>query len=740
MTILANALLALLMASGARFGGERTDANGVKHSGADAELRIKTIAPVAAGVLRCRPTFCSCGVCYGAAKPVEGLKLEFRVAGGDWKTVPDFPYFTETKDYRGSILDLAEDTAYEVRVDGKVTAFRTWRSAVKVARTVVIDPKTAKYPIKVADQGTADGWVRYTVNAGDELKSTTRDPVLVIDGAKNVIVEGISFTGSKGRNEITVERCENVRIVNCRFSHWGRDYEIRYDALGRPYEIGNPPKEIVRNIHGGFSVSGGRAVNFDGAIELRTGAVGTVIERCWFHDCNINANSWYYSHPTGGEGITLYRPDHSTVIRWCDFTGSDLHRWNDAVESNGNFKEDGGLNRDADVYGNFIVFAADDCIELDGGQQNVRCFDNRFESALCGVSIQGCMASPVYLRRNGFYGMGDAFGLAGQTIKTGGGPHGEEPYAYIAENLLWGEGCGVIMMELLRAKLENNVFCGKQKIVKPECSPHSSSTGDRFGVEMREEDLPTALPVRPLGFVLDRSRFSGIRVEKGVATPSALTVTAKSTAAEDIPFTVVWNDDTPWIRVEPRTGVVKAGGEQRFTVTFDTAKMNDRRDYRGAFLVRTPDGLSRGVSLYVETDFVPPLKADHPGDTAVYLDASPDGKPVTIRKGDPTVHSYTFTVPKDGRYYFLFHQKGVERGNKHSVAALDGEPFETFAHETWTHPVWAPVAPGNKFGNKLRFWDFKAGETHVLKIRGGKAEITFDKVVMTDNPGSFEPR
>ena len=739
MAILANTVLALLMAAG-RLGGETKDAEGVSHSGTDPELRVATIAPVAAGALRCRPTFCCCGVCYGAAQPVEGLKLEVRVAGGTWRTVEDFPYFEETKDYRGSIMGLREDTAYEVRVDGKTSAFRTWRSDVKVARTVVIDPRKARYPVRISDRGAADGWVRYTVKKGDELKTGTADPILVVEGARNVIIEGVPLAGTKGRNLITVERSENVRIVNCRFSHWGRDSVICYEGLGRPYETGNPPTEIVRNVHGGFTSKGGRPVNFDGAVEVRQGCVGTVIERCWFHDCNINANSWYYSHPAGGEGVVMSRPEHSTVIRWCDFTGSDLHRWNDAVESNGNFSENGGFNRDADVYGNFIVFAADDCIELDGGQQNVRCFDNRFESALCGVSIQGCMASPVYVRRNGFYGMCDMFGLAGQTIKTGGGPHGEEARAYIAENLLWGRGSGITMMDLLRAKLENNVFCDRQRISGSERSPHSSSTGDRFGVEMAEERLPSALPVRPLGFRLDRARFGGIRLEKGKVTPAALTVTATSTSDEDIPFETVWNDDMPWLRVEPRTGVVKAGGEQRFTVTFDTAQMNDRHDYRGAFLVRTPEGLSRAVTLYVETDFVPPLKADRPGDVAVYLDAEPGGRPVTIRRDDPTVHAYTFTVPKDGRYHFMFHQKGVGRGKKRSMAALDDEPFEPFDHETWTYPVWAPVAPGNKFGNTLRFWSFRQGETHVLKIRGGQSEIVFDKVVMTDNPGSFEPR
>ena len=760
MNVVIASLLALVFAAGPRIGGESRDAKGIKHSGTEPALRIKTIAPVAAGVLRCRPTFCSCGVCYGAETPVEGMKLLYRIkapkagffarifGGGketEWKTARDFPYFSETKDYRGSILDLAEATDYEVRLAAgeKVLAadeFRTWSSVIKVAKTVTIDPKTAKLPIRISDRGTDDGWIRYTVKPGEELKSTTVDPVIIVDGATNVVIEGVTFTGSRGRSELTIENSENVRVVNCRFSHWGRDYEIRYDGLGRPYEIGKPPKKIVRNIHGGFSPQGGVMVNFDGAIRIGNGSVGTVVERCWFHDCRIHSNSWYYSHPTGGEAIMMCQPEHSTVIRWNDFTGSDIHRWNDAVESGNNFGENGGFNRDADVYGNFFIFAADDCIELDGGQQNVRCFDNRFESALCGISIQGCMASPVYLFRNGFFGMCDEFCLHGQTIKTGGGPHGEEACAFVDDNLLWGEGSGISMWELLRTTLRNNRFCGRQRIGDMGRSPYSSSTGDEFKVEIPEAELPVGLPARPAGFILDRARFGDIRMAKGVVTPSALTVTAKSTSQAAIPFEVVWNDDTPWIKVEPKIGVIQPGGEQRFTVTFDTAKMNNRHFYRGAFLVRAANGLSRGVSLYVETDFVPPFKPEKPGDIAVYLPASPDGKAVQLKKGDKTVHTYEFTVPKDGRYHFMFHAVAEKHGDLHSEAALDDDAFEPFGHLLWTHPVWAPVAPGNKFGNKLRFWDFKKGEKHVLRIRSGKNAVSFDQVVMTDNPGSFEPR
>ena len=115
-----------------------------------AARRKAIIAPVAEGVLRVRPTFAACGVCYGSAKAVPGLALEWRkidtpggprccaaaIPSSTWQRLREFPHFDETGDYRGSILRLEEDTAYEVRVvaDGTVraqTSFRTWASEVQ---------------------------------------------------------------------------------------------------------------------------------------------------------------------------------------------------------------------------------------------------------------------------------------------------------------------------------------------------------------------------------------------------------------------------------------------------------------------------------------------------------------------------------------------------------------------------------------------------------------------------------
>ena len=694
--------------------------------------RVALIDPAGPGELRCRPTFVSCGVVYGVKDGERNPVLEYREAGkGEaWKRVEEFPFASEVNNCRGSILDLRENTEYEVRAGTATAKFRTWRSDVPVGRTVVIDPANAEFPICISEKGSPDGWVRYTTKDGQPIENSTDKATLVVEGAENILIDDIVFRDGRGLQIALVKNSANVRFRNCEFSGWGPEYEIRYDHEGVPYKIGSPQGTMKKSSSGiTFYRGDGRINILCSAIRIADGAVGTVVERCWFHNPRTKANSWYYSHPCGPNAIVFDHPAHSTVVRWCDFTGSDDRRWNDAMESNGNFDVTGGVNRDADIYGNYAIFANDDCIELDGGQQNVRCFDNWFESALCGISVQGCVVGPSYVWRNVMASMCDEFGWALQTVKTGGGPHGKDAYVSVRNNLLWGLGNGLACRDGLVCKLRGNKFCGSQQFTSAYRSPESSSEGDSFGVKMDETELPTDVPVRPLCFTLDRARFSGVRVSGGVAEPSELKVVARSHAAEDIAFRIAKNDDMAWLKVTPSEGVLPAGGTAEFRMTFDTALMRDRRNYRGCFLVRTRDGLSRAVSVYAETDFVPPIHPEREGEVAIYKSAA---------NGE---REFEFVVPKDGRYYFMLHGRHDGAGKQHMCikAAVDSGELAVSENPLWNYPVWSPIAPGSNLGLRIRFWDFKAGERHVLRL-ADVDNVSFDSVVMTDSPGSFEPR
>jgi hypothetical protein len=105
-------------------------------------------------------------------------------------------------------------------------------------------------------------------------------------------------------------------------------------------------------------------------------------------------------------------------VRYNDFIGSDEHRWNDAIEGHGNGKVDGGFYRDASIYGNMLAFGNDDGIELDGGQMNVRFFQNKIEGFFCGVSTAPCLLGPSYIFRNLIVNLGDEQNLTNFTFKN----------------------------------------------------------------------------------------------------------------------------------------------------------------------------------------------------------------------------------------------------------------------------------------------------------------------------------
>lgn len=679
------------------------------------------------GELALKPTFVSCGVSYGTKEALPEAALAWRKRGGTWRSLTGvhFPFFRRNAAYRASLVDLEENADYEVRIlsQGKVLAaatFRTWSSAVTVAKTVTLG-KATRFPVRIADKGTPGGWIRYVPEPGFELDyRDDASPAFVLDGAEHVILDGFTVRGSGARSIITLSDTRAVRILNCDLSRWGRTGMPKFDDSGMLYD------------------AKGDLVNFDGAIAIGAGARDTVIERCWIHDPRGRANSWFYSHPAGPEAVVAGIPCEGTVIRWCDFTGSDAHRFNDCVESLGNFDADGGLNRDSDVYGNFMAFANDDCIELDGGQRNVRCFDNRFESALVGVSVQGCMMGPSYVMRNAFTSMCEEFGMAGQTVKTGGGDHGPDARTFVEKNLFWGKGTGIVMMPTLSAVVRDNVFCGGQAIARLSESPRSTSERNVLGATVAEAELDPGIPRRPVPFLLDRVRFSGITVVAGHVTPTTLTFKASCAkdAAAPVPFTVVKPADMDWFTVAPAAGTLAPGEERSFTVSLDAQKMGGRRQYRGVFLVRTPDGLSRAVTLYAETDFVPPYRAEKPGDVALYAPEATAGVFRALDKGRPL--EFTFDVPKAGRYYPMIHAKTWGWID----VSVDGGAFVPSRQENAAHPFWTLLTTDTKtlHGGGRHCWlDLTAGR-HVIRLRQNRGGLVLDGLVLTDNPLSFEPK
>lgn len=684
--------------------------------------RLKQIKPARHGELRLVPTYVSCSMCWGVKGEVAGIGLEYRAAGAEaWRTAEKPVYFDDAENYRGSIFNLDENKEYEARIvaGGKTLAsgrFKTWRTDVPVAKTIVLDPEKAKYPIVISDRGTPEGWIRYTMKPDAVLgsDSITNSAIVVVSNAVNVILEGLTVCGGGGRRDsaIFIEKSKGVRVRNCEIFGFGVVGQQVFTDKGQGYFYENPK---------GFDDPGiDNFINWQSGVMIYPGSEEITVERCYIHDPRGRSNSWYYSHPTGMEGIFVFRAEGSIVLRWNDIIGSDRHRWNDAIEGCDNFGEAGGFNRDSDVYGNFCIFSNDDSLELDGGQQNVRCFRNRFESSFCGVSIQGCMVSPVYLYENLIAPCCDEFGMANPCIKTFDFDlFWFAPYAYVRGNWL-GE-----------------------KSYKPSLGMTSRWDWREDNVFM-SNDVPAKVsrmfPVRDLPFMMETGIIKGIKVSGTEKTAGETKITARATKPQ--PFRIRKNLDSKWFTVTPSEGVLKEG-DNEFTITFHPRKMKRRRQWRGAFLVRTPEGLSRCVSVYAEnTDFEQPTRPRKPSARTMY---STPSEPMVINSAKPPSSPFEaeFNVTEEGDYW-LFARGKAEDVHSWVEVSVDGSPFRPTHLTMWpTHAAWNMLRPGaDKYTScdGLNPFHLKPGR-HVLRLkpRSGDVVTIFDLAV-SDNPLAFEPR
>ncbi|MFW9893275.1 MAG: right-handed parallel beta-helix repeat-containing protein [Candidatus Thorarchaeota archaeon] len=557
------------------------------------------------------PLFNTCSFYFKSPKR-DGLTVAYRKKDGPWLRAYAPVYVKEDGMYRGSIIDLDEDTPYELRItaaNGEVLTrqmFRTWSSQVPIGKTISLDETTFTGGLIVRESGSPQGWIKITAKEGFVLQNDREGPLIELYEAKYVMLEGLTLRGGL-QEAISIRRCGHVRIVNCDIAGWGRIGTQRFDRDGNYY------------------TETGSAINWDSAI-LVSKSIGTVVERCYIHDPVSTANSWYYSHPAGPQAVGMDK-SRSTVLRYNDFIGSDEHRWNDAVEGAGNFHIDGGFNRDGDIYGNMMCFANDDALEIDGGQTNVRVFLNKFEGYLCGVSIQGCMSGPSYVFRNLLVNMGDERGLAGQTIKTSSHANGPGAVSFIFNNTCYGKSRDLNLRHNLRIVAKNNVFAGRSAISGRARSPQSDcdynllstgQPGDEAHGILSELDFVDAhaglfalrrtsaavghgivvdsfaldtegrpdmgaipfgsdlvLPVRPIPVVLDRYQmvFSASDVKSARTGTISATVGSQASSTR---FRIARNDAFDWFNVTPEAGVLRPGQTVTFSVTLRPEKMATR--------------------------------------------------------------------------------------------------------------------------------------------------------------------
>ena len=187
--------------------------------------------------LELKETFCSCGYYWTPEKGDPAptvLHVEFRKSGDPrWQRGVDAFRSPDDGMYRGSVVDLAENTPYELRLlapDGQSVAsgaFRTWSGTVPIARTVDIADRSRNGTIRISDRGKPDGWIRFTAPRGGILNGdrSQNNSAIEIDGAEYVILDGLTVRGGPV-NGIEIKNSRFVRILNCDIGNWGRPGEF----------------------------------------------------------------------------------------------------------------------------------------------------------------------------------------------------------------------------------------------------------------------------------------------------------------------------------------------------------------------------------------------------------------------------------------------------------------------------------------------------------------------------------
>ncbi len=88
------------------------------------------------------------------------------------------------------------------------------------------------------------------------------------------------------------------------------------------------------------------------------------------------------------------------LIRYNEVWSDQIHYFNDGMGAGRNGSYRGFPGADSDIYGNYIANCWDDGIEAEGGNQNVRIWNNYVEEVLIPIANAATSIGPLYIWQN----------------------------------------------------------------------------------------------------------------------------------------------------------------------------------------------------------------------------------------------------------------------------------------------------------------------------------------------------
>lgn len=360
-----------------------------------------------------------------------------------WREGLDLAWEPIYGSFAGSIVYLEADTTYHIEVTitdayGDIVE-HSFQTTTK-PNTPPIDPNKIYYLSEIYAggqldlealniEGSADGYAKI-IGDGPVIEADN-DVLAAVNIGNNsyVMLENLTVKGGQ-RYGIFAKKAHHIWIKGCNVSEYGREAVDIRNGVAYSSTTNNSP------------------INYDSGIYLERSGIA-VIEECEVHSPNLGANSWADGHPKGANALQVWAYHDSDayrgefIVRNNRFYGAPDHRFNDVIEGRKNFERRGGFVKNSAIYGNYLAYANDDLIEIDGGQQNVLVYDNEMEQGYAGISIAPNTLGPSYIFHNYIHNLGDETGKEWTAIKAGGLISKPAGRTYIFENVIDVERNGI---------------------------------------------------------------------------------------------------------------------------------------------------------------------------------------------------------------------------------------------------------------------------------------------------------
>ncbi len=407
------------------------------------------------------PTFESLGLYYNHAADDGSCGVRYRLAGtGEWREGHPLVYDARERQYRGSLVGLRPDTAYEVRleVDKRVVDLqaRTRSEEFPIGKTTYLPGGNTDQTLYIREPGTANGWHLVTPAPRTKVVSdvfNASDYNIVIE-ADYVIIRGLELKNAGIHGVLIRKGLQHVVLEDCHITGWGRLGGARV-----------------------WGISSGS----DSAVYAEPDAGHLVIQRNLIEYPRSGANDWESGHPSGPQGISLIDSRGGNVIRFNTIRSTEDHGFNDGIGGGSNYSFKGSPNRDSDIYGNHISNCWDDAIESEGANMNVRIWSNYIHHAFVHIATAATALGPLYIFRNilGQSRVSHQDPSGGMMIKTGMNYvsiNGERVstglgYRFIYHNTALQPNGGLDVFsnhELHNAVSRNNIFYARGRVYPPD--------------------------------------------------------------------------------------------------------------------------------------------------------------------------------------------------------------------------------------------------------------------------------